>query len=141
MTAIMVSSRSARPVSDLPLLQSYAALLVAGAGDQVRVAAALADRDGVGCSCVRRIVVARFEALLDHRQQQVAALSAFAGFVLEEPLGAGKPAGRTTRFIPHVQAKAQPESASGARDLAGVHVGLVGTFKHDEIIVVPAGQV
>ena len=109
------------PGFDLPLLQSNPALLVAGAGDEVRVAAALADRGGVGRSGVRGLEVTRIEALLDDRQQQIAPLGALARVALQQPLGTGKPAGRAAHLAAHEQAKAEPErAADGASALAGV---------------------
>jgi hypothetical protein len=85
----------------LPLLQSNSALLVAGTGDQVRVAAALTDRGGVGCSRIRGFEVTRCKALLDHRRQQIASFGALARVTLQQPLSATKPAGRTTRLAAH----------------------------------------
>ena len=61
---------------DLPLLQASSALLMAGAGNQIGIAAALADRGGGGRSGVRGVEVVCIKALLDHRQQQVPSLRA-----------------------------------------------------------------
>ena len=109
------------PGFDLPLPQSNPALLVAGTGDEVRVAAALADCGGVGCGGVRGLEVTRFETLLDDRQQQIAPLGALARVALQQPLSTGKPAGRAARLAAHEQAKAEPErAADGASALAGV---------------------
>ena len=130
------------PGFDLPLLQSNPALLVAGTGDQIRVAAALADRGGVGCSGVCGLEVTQFEALLDHRQQQIAPLGALARVALQQPLSTGKPAGRAAHLAAHEQAKAEPErAADGASALAGVHMSVVGTFKCPEVFIVPTDQV
>jgi hypothetical protein len=132
------------PGFDLRLLQSYPALLVAGAGDEVRVATALADCGGVGGSGIRGLVVTRFEALLDDRQQQIAPLGAFARVTLQQTLRTGKPAGRAAHLATHEQAKAEPECATdGAKAPASisVRIGIVGSFERLEIIFVPADQV
>ena len=127
---------------ELPLLQSNPALLVAGTGDEVRVAAALADRGGLGCSGIRGLEITRFEALLDHRQQQIAPLGALARGALQQPLSSGKPAGRSPHLAAHEQAEAQPErAADGRREAAYVHMSVVGPFECPQVFIVPTDQV
>ena len=127
---------------DLRLLQSYPALLVAGTGDEVGVATALADCGGVGCSSVRDLVVTRGETLLDDRQQQIAPLGTFARITLQQTLGTGKPAGRAAHLAAHEQAKTEPECATdGAKAPASISVRIVGSFERLEIILVLADQV
>ncbi len=127
---------------DLPLLQSNSALLVASAGDQIQVAAALTDCGGVGGGGIRGLEVTRSEVLLDHRQQQITLLGALARVALQQPLGTAKPAGRAALLAAHVQAKAEPErAADGASALVGVHMSVVGPFKGPEVFIIPTDQV
>ena len=86
------------PLFDLPLLDANPALIVPGAGDQVRIPAALADLGGVSRGRVRSLEVARGKLLLHDRQQQIAPLGALVLLVLQQPLGAGEPAGRAARL-------------------------------------------
>lgn len=76
-------------------------MLVAGTGDEVHIAAALADCCGLGCSDIGGLVVTGFEALLDDGRQQIAPLGAFARVALQQTLSAGKPAGRAARLAAH----------------------------------------
>ena len=138
----MVSSRSASPASTCPCCSRIRPCWWRAQAIEVCVAAALADRGGVGCSGVRGFEVTRFEALLDHRQQQIAPLGALARVALQQPLGTGKPAGRAAHLAAHEQAKAEPErAADGASALAGVQMSVVGTFKCPEVFIVPTDQV
>ena len=130
------------PLLDLPLLDANPALIVPGTGDQVRIAAALADRGGLRRGRVRSLEVARGKVLLHDRQQQIAALGALVLLVLEQPLGAGDPAGRATHLAAKEKTEAQPECGTdGAQAFAGVQVRMMGTFERPQIVLVPTDQI
>ena len=106
------------PLLDLPLLHANPALLVPGAGDQVRVPAALADLGGARRGGVRGLAVAGGKMLLHDRQQQIALLGAVVLLAFEQPLGTGEPAGRAARLSAKRKTQAQPErAADGAQAL------------------------
>jgi hypothetical protein len=126
------------PGFDLPLLQSNPALLHAGAGDELRVAAAFTDRCGFGCSGVCGLIVTQNGPLSDRRQQQIAALGALACVAFQHPLSTGKPAGRAAHFAAHEHAKAEPKRATdGASAFVIVQISVVGTFECSEVFIVP----
>ena len=113
-----------------------------GAGDQVRVPAALADLGGARRGRVRGLAVAGGKLLLHDRQQQIALLGAFVLLAFEQPLGAGEPSGRAARLSSKEKTQAQPERATdGAQAFIGVQVRLMGTLERPQIVVVPTDQI
>ena len=90
------------------------ALIVPGAGDQVRIAAALADLGGFSSGRVRSLEVARGKVLLHDRQQQIALLGALVLLALEQPLGAGEPARRAA----HLSSKEKRKPSQNAQRMA-----------------------
>ena len=97
------------------------ALIVPGTGDQVRIPAALADLGGAGRGRVRSLVVASGKVLLHDWQQQIALLGALVLLMLQQSLGAAKPARRPARLPSKEKTQAQPErTADGAQAPAGV---------------------
>ena len=118
------------------------ALIVPATGDQVRVPATLADLGGLRRGRVRSLEVARGKVLLHDRQQQIAALGALVLLVLEQPLGAGDPAGRGAHLAAKEKTQAQPECGTdGAQAFAGFQVRVMGTFQRPQIIIVPTDQI
>ena len=118
------------PLLDLPLSDTNPALLVPGAGDQVRITAALADLGGARRGRVRSLAVAGGKLLLHDRQQQIAPLGALVLLVLQQPLGAGEPARRTALLSAKEKTQAQPECATdGAQAFTGIQVGVMGAFE------------
>jgi hypothetical protein len=126
----------------VPLLKSYAALLVTGTGDQVRVAAALTDPDGVGRSSVCGIEVTGCEVLFYERQQQVTPLGALACDLVQQALRARKPTAGASRLATHEQTKTKPECAANrATALTDVQMRVVGTLECSEVFIVPTDEV
>jgi hypothetical protein len=78
------------------LLYEGPALHVAGTGDQVCLAEPLANRGSTQCRRIRGFAIVFGETLLRDRQQQLSLLHTITLF--EQPLRAGKPAGRTSRL-------------------------------------------
>jgi hypothetical protein len=118
------------------------ALIVPGAGDQVRIPAALADLGSLSGGRVRSLEVARGKVLFHDRQQQIAALGAFVLFVLEQPLRAGDPAGRGAHLSTKEETEAEPECGTDrAQACTGIEVRVMGTLERLQIIRVPTGQI
>jgi hypothetical protein len=115
---------------------------VTGASNQIHVAAAFADCSSVGRSGVGGVEVTHFNALLYHRQQQVASLRALAGLIAEQPFGTAKPAGRPARLAAKEQTQAQPEGAANRADtLPGIQMSVVCAFERAQVFIVPPDQV
>ena len=80
--------------------------------------------------------------LLHDRQQQIAPLGALILLVLQQPLGARDPTGRWPHLSAKEKAQAQPEcGTNGAQAFTRIEVGVMGTFKRLQIILVPTDQI
>ncbi len=140
-TATMTSSSSASPSWTRPCSTAYQALLVTGAGDQVGVAAALADIGGPRRAFVGSLPLAGGDVFVRHGDEHVALLGALI-LALQQSLAAGEPAGRAAHLSTEEQLEAEPErTADGAVALVAVQVSLVGAFEGPQVVVVPADQI
>jgi len=104
--------------------------------EQIPVAEALADANGLcrGLACGGK--VARGLVLEHEREEQVAALGALA-LVLEDPLRAAEPAGSRTDAAAACEIQADPDCAArGTPRLSGLQEPLVRTFEPGDRVVV-----
>ena len=76
------------------------------------------------------------------RNEQVAPLRAVLLLALEQPLPATEPSGRGTGFSAHHHVVSDPAGAvHGARDPAGVEVGVMRALEGADVILVAAKHV
>jgi hypothetical protein len=130
------------PLLDLPLSNANPPLLVSGAGDQVRILAALADRGGVGRGRVCSLVVAGGKLLLHDRQQQVALLGALVLLLLQQPLRAPEPARRAADVAAKEETEAEPECAADrVQAFIGIQPRVMGALERPQILIVATDQV
>ena len=124
------------PFGDPPALDQQDADVLRRQREQVRVAGALAERDRLGPQRDRRVRVARRH--LHHAGQlQVAALDALRRLALDEPPGAGDPAGRAGPLPADVQVDGDPERAArGAQPVAVAQMVMVGPLQPVDVLVV-----
>jgi hypothetical protein len=129
-------------VWDPALLQANPPLLMAGSGDEIRLAALVSDPGGLSGGGVCGLEVARVEPLLDEGQQQVPALGAGARFAFEHALGTAEPADSSPGLAAKQQAESQPEGATGrAQAPAGLKMESAGAFEGAKVVVVAAGEI
>ena len=110
--------------------------------DQVAIAEALADGDGLGCLRPRCLEVAFPEALEHRPEEEVAALDTVAFLALEQPLSAGEPACRRGCFPAEQETEADPPgTADGLRRFARVEVGVMSTLEGTNVLVLETSHI
>ncbi len=130
-----------QPLGELPLTDQRAALQIAGKGDQIPIAEALADLRGAGGGVVRGAAIALRHLALRRRQQQVPLLGAVAAVLFNQALGARQPAAGASGLAQREQPADHPQrDARRGHGFAGVQVQLVKALQQAKEFRVAPGQ-
>ena len=113
-----------------------------GAGQEIPIPEALAERGGFAGHTQRALEITLFEGHLGRRQQQVAALDAIEIVAIQQTARDGEPTRAPAHLTAEQQRETDPERTScGARRLVGVQMRLVGALEYVGEPVVLARQI